>query len=75
MYKNELQNSKAMENKKDCKNMRLINMESYLKKQYRYRFRFIQIIYRLQIFIYRFMSEEDRLKLENYERKYRKIKF
>ena len=41
IYKNELQNSKAMENKKDCKNMRLINMESYLKKQYRYRFRFI----------------------------------
>ena len=41
IYKNELQNSKAMENKKDCKNMRLINIESYLKKQYRYRFRFI----------------------------------
>ena len=41
IYKNELQNSKAMENKKDCKNMRLVNMESYLKKQYRYRFRFI----------------------------------
>ena len=41
IYKNELQNSKAMENKKDCKNMRLINIASYLKKQYRYRFRFI----------------------------------
>ena len=41
IYKNELQNSKAMENKKDFKNMRLINIESYLKKQYRYRFRFI----------------------------------
>ena len=41
IYKNELQNSKAMENKKDCKNMRLINIESYLKKQYRSRFRFI----------------------------------
>ena len=41
IYKNELQNSKAMESKKDCKNMRLINIESYLKKQYRYRFRFI----------------------------------
>ena len=41
IYKNELQNSKAMENKKDCKNIRLINIESYLKKQYRYRFRFI----------------------------------